>query len=49
MGRLRLPTTVLFLSMIGGLELVGASGILLGPLAVRMAVEVRDIVRERSR
>jgi predicted PurR-regulated permease PerM len=38
-GRLRVPTFVLFCAMLGGLVAFGASGLLLGPLFVRLAME----------
>lgn len=38
-GRLRVPTFVLFCSMLGGLVAFGAAGLLLGPLFVRLAIE----------
>jgi predicted PurR-regulated permease PerM len=44
-GHLRLPMVVVFLSMMGGLRLIGGWGLLLGPLLVRLAVEARAIVR----
>jgi predicted PurR-regulated permease PerM len=44
-GNLRLPTFVLMVSMFGGLATVGAWGLLLGPLLVRLAVEAVSIER----
>lgn len=44
-GRLNLPTYALFLAIFGGISLYGAAGIVLGPLLVRLAVEVLDIAR----
>jgi len=46
-GRLELPTSVVFAAMLGGIAMFGAWGLLLGPLFVRMAVEVLNILRER--
>jgi len=46
-GNLRLPAFVLLLAAFGGLAAFGAKGLVLGPLAVRMAAEVLDIARER--
>jgi predicted PurR-regulated permease PerM len=46
-GSLQLPATVVFLSIIGGLRLVGGWGVILGPLAVRLASEGLAIARER--
>lgn len=45
LGRLRLPASVVFLSMLGGIELVGTSGLILGPLLVRVGVEALAIAR----
>lgn len=42
-----LPTAVLLVAMFGGMALLGAWGLVLGPLVVRLAVEVLEIVRER--
>lgn len=38
-GHLRLPTAVVMVSILGGVAAFGASGALLGPLAVRLLVE----------
>lgn len=38
-GQLRLPTWVVLIAMFGGVELIGGWGLLLGPLAVRLAKE----------
>jgi predicted PurR-regulated permease PerM len=46
-GQLKLPVAVVFVSMLGGLLLVGGWGLLLGPLLVRLAVEAFAIARER--
>lgn len=46
-GNLRLPAFVLFLAALGGLAAFGAKGLVLGPLALRLAAEVLDIARER--
>jgi predicted PurR-regulated permease PerM len=46
-GNLRLPAFVLLLAAFGGLAAFGAKGLVLGPLAVRLAAEVLDIARER--
>jgi predicted PurR-regulated permease PerM len=42
-GSVQLPTFVLLVSMFGGLATVGAWGLLLGPLLVRLAVEAVSI------
>lgn len=47
-GRLQLGTFVLFLSILGGLLTLGAAGLVLGPLAVRMAVEAAAIAHEEG-
>jgi predicted PurR-regulated permease PerM len=46
-GSLNLPVAIVFLSMMGGLALVGGWGLMLGPLVVRLAVEALAIERER--
>lgn len=46
-GRLKLPTLVVLVSMLGGIVVFGATGALLGPLVVRLAVESLAIVAER--
>lgn len=45
-ARLDLPTYVVALSMFGGLALVGFQGLVLGPVVVRVTLEVLAIVRE---
>ncbi len=45
-GRLNLPTAVVLVSMLGGIAAFGASGALLGPLFVRLAVEALAIARD---
>ena len=44
-GRLNLPAFVVLISMVGGLGAVGAWGILVGPLVVRIAVECLEMRR----
>jgi predicted PurR-regulated permease PerM len=46
-AKLQLPVFLLFLSMLGGLFLLGGAGIVLGPLLVRMAVEALALIREQ--
>jgi predicted PurR-regulated permease PerM len=46
LGRLRLPPVVLMLSMLGATPVVGAWGLLVGPLLVRIAYEAFAILRE---
>ena len=45
-GKLDLPAFLIMISMFGGLALVGASGIILGPLVFRMAKEALVIWHE---
>lgn len=45
-GRLNLPTSVVLVSMLGGISIFGAAGALLGPLVVRLAVEALAMMRE---
>lgn len=46
-GRLRMPTFLLFIAMLGGITAFGAWGLLLGPLLVRMTMEGWNLLRER--
>lgn len=46
-ARLQLPMAVVLVSMLGGLAAFGPSGVLLGPLVVRLAVEALSIAREK--
>ena len=46
-GHLDLPTSAVFASMLGGITMFGAWGLFLGPLFVRLAVEVLDILKDR--
>jgi predicted PurR-regulated permease PerM len=48
-GRLRLHTLVVFISILGGLSLFGASGLFLGPALVTFALEIRRLWRVRAR
>lgn len=45
-GRLELPTFVLLIAMLGGLAVLGTSGLFLGPLLARLSVEVVRMARE---
>jgi predicted PurR-regulated permease PerM len=45
-GKLALPTSVVLVSMLGGLAEIGPTGVLIGPLVVRLAVEALAILRE---
>ena len=46
-GRLQLPTFVVALAMFGGLASMGARGVILGPLILRLAKELLAIWREQ--
>jgi predicted PurR-regulated permease PerM len=46
-GKLRLPTFVTLVAILGGIVFFGGFGLILGPLFVRLAVEALDIWRER--
>jgi predicted PurR-regulated permease PerM len=46
-GELALPSWVVLIAMFGGIELIGAWGLLLGPLAVRLAKEAL-VIRQES-
>lgn len=45
-GELRMNGLLLFIAMLGGIAVFGASGLLLGPLLVRVAVEGLAMLRE---
>jgi predicted PurR-regulated permease PerM len=45
--RLKLHTVPAFISLIGGLSLFGASGLILGPIAVTIATSLLDVWRTR--
>jgi predicted PurR-regulated permease PerM len=47
-GRLDLPAAVVLISMLGGIGAFGASGVLLGPLLVRLAAEGLAIARDEG-
>jgi len=47
-GRLRLHTVPAFISIVGGLVLFGASGFILGPLAVTVTILLLEIWRARD-
>jgi predicted PurR-regulated permease PerM len=47
-GKLDLPAFLIMISMFGGLALVGAQGIILGPLLLRLAKEAIDIAHEEK-
>ncbi|MEO8706201.1 MAG: AI-2E family transporter [Kofleriaceae bacterium] len=45
-GELQLPTWILLVAMFGGVEILGPWGLVLGPLAVRLAKEAMMLARE---
>jgi predicted PurR-regulated permease PerM len=45
-GQLALPSYLIMVSMFGGIALVGASGVVLGPLVLRLAKEALVMARE---
>ena len=47
-GRLRLHTIPMFISIVGGLILFGASGLILGPLALTLTMALLEIWRART-
>lgn len=47
-GHLRMHGLLLFIAMLGGIAVFGPGGLLLGPLCVRMAVEVLAMLRQAS-
>jgi predicted PurR-regulated permease PerM len=47
-AKLDLPIFAVLLTMIGGVVLFGAAGVLLGPLLMRLAVEALDIARDAN-
>jgi predicted PurR-regulated permease PerM len=48
-GKLQLPMLALLSSMLGGLTVLGPAGLVLGPLAVRLAREALSILRDEQR
>ena len=47
-GRLKLHTVQAFIAIVGGLMLFGASGLILGPLAVTITIALLEIWRARA-
>jgi predicted PurR-regulated permease PerM len=47
-GHLQLPTWVVLIAMFGGVELIGAWGLLMGPLVVRLAKEALMIAKSEG-
>jgi predicted PurR-regulated permease PerM len=47
-GQLKLPSYVVMVAMFGGIELIGAWGLILGPLVVRLAKEALLIRAEAA-
>jgi len=46
-GRLRLPASVVLVSMLGGVAVFGPTGVILGPLVMRLCVEALAIATEQ--
>jgi predicted PurR-regulated permease PerM len=46
-NRLRLHTVVAFIGAVGGVVLFGASGLVLGPAAIAVAISLIDILKKR--
>jgi predicted PurR-regulated permease PerM len=47
-GRLRLHTVPVFIAIVGGLLLFGASGLIIGPLAMSLTIAILEIWRSRA-
>jgi predicted PurR-regulated permease PerM len=47
-GQLQLPTYVVLIAMFGGVELIGAAGLLIAPLVIRLAKEAVQIAAEQG-
>ncbi len=47
-GRMAIPKLLLFLTIFGGLQLLGAKGLLLGPLVGSLAVTAINLLRSRD-
>jgi predicted PurR-regulated permease PerM len=47
-GHLRMHGLLLFVAMLGGIAVFGGSGLLLGPLLVRLTIELLTMLREKS-
>jgi predicted PurR-regulated permease PerM len=47
-GRLRLPMSIVFVSLVGGIAAFGPTGMLLGPLLVRLSAEAFAIARDEK-
>jgi predicted PurR-regulated permease PerM len=45
-GRLRMPLLVIFFSVLGGIDVFGLIGIVLGPLVLAVFVSIIDILRD---
>jgi predicted PurR-regulated permease PerM len=48
-GRLRLHTVPVFISIVGGLIVFGAAGLIIGPLAMSITIAIMEIWRSRAR
>jgi predicted PurR-regulated permease PerM len=49
LGTLQLPLYVVFISVFGGLATLGAWGVMMGPLVVRLTIEALALVKENER
>ena len=47
-NRLRLHTVPVFIAIVGGLALFGASGVILGPVALAITIALVDVWRRRT-
>ena len=47
-NRLKLHTVLAFMSVVGGLMLFGAAGLILGPVALTVTMELLSVWRNRS-
>ena len=45
-GRLRMPLLAIFFSVLGGIELFGLIGLVMGPLVLAVFISVVDIMRD---
>jgi len=45
-GRLRMPLLAIFFSVLGGIELFGLIGLVMGPLVLAIFISVVDIMRD---
>jgi predicted PurR-regulated permease PerM len=45
-GRLRMPLLAIFFSVLGGIQLFGLIGLVMGPLVLAVFISVVDIMRD---